>query len=276
MIDNKQDELMHFRTRGSKNGVRRYQNKDGSLTPLGRIHYGIGIGEGADQRYDKNVQTKTKATEGKASDSFVKSKGGSNTSSLSWKDKLVQKQLERSMKKSVKLKKKEDEKTEHESEEKTSKEVKEKNEKEVKEKNEKESEKQNIKSSEFSKSSKDSDNVKEHNKKLGKQIGNLNQKAKVAQGVSKIADEAGKTTKVLGRIDNDKRMKQELDALDNAELRKINERLQLETTYKNLNKDRMSDGYTRVHNALNLAVPVASLVGAGLSAYAQYKELFKK
>ena len=29
------DELMHFRTKGSKNGVRRYQNTDGSWTPLG-------------------------------------------------------------------------------------------------------------------------------------------------------------------------------------------------------------------------------------------------
>ena len=34
--------LMHYRTEGSKNGIRLYQNKDGSLTPLGRIHYGIG------------------------------------------------------------------------------------------------------------------------------------------------------------------------------------------------------------------------------------------
>lgn len=36
--------LAHYRTEGSKNGVRLYQNKDGSLTPLGRIHYGVGLG----------------------------------------------------------------------------------------------------------------------------------------------------------------------------------------------------------------------------------------
>ena len=36
------DELMHFRTKGSKNGERRYQYEDGTLTPLGREHYGIG------------------------------------------------------------------------------------------------------------------------------------------------------------------------------------------------------------------------------------------
>lgn len=33
------DDLSHYRTAGSKNGVRRYQNPDGSLTPEGRVHY---------------------------------------------------------------------------------------------------------------------------------------------------------------------------------------------------------------------------------------------
>lgn len=33
--------LEHYRTKGSKNGVRRFQNEDGSLTPEGYRHYGI-------------------------------------------------------------------------------------------------------------------------------------------------------------------------------------------------------------------------------------------
>ena len=33
------DELYHFGILGMKWGVRRYQNKDGSLTPAGYIHY---------------------------------------------------------------------------------------------------------------------------------------------------------------------------------------------------------------------------------------------
>jgi len=36
------DELYHYNVKGSHWGERRYQNEDGSLTPLGRIHYGIG------------------------------------------------------------------------------------------------------------------------------------------------------------------------------------------------------------------------------------------
>ena len=37
------DELKHYQVKGAKHGVRRYQYKeDGSLTPLGREHYGVG------------------------------------------------------------------------------------------------------------------------------------------------------------------------------------------------------------------------------------------
>lgn len=46
------DELYHHGIKNQKWGLRRYQNEDGSLTPLGRIHYGVGkagraIGSGA-------------------------------------------------------------------------------------------------------------------------------------------------------------------------------------------------------------------------------------
>lgn len=35
------DDLFHSGVKGMRKGVRRYQNEDGSLTPLGRRHYGI-------------------------------------------------------------------------------------------------------------------------------------------------------------------------------------------------------------------------------------------
>lgn len=41
-VEELSDGLEHYNTKGSKWGNRRYQNKDGSLTPLGRIHYGVG------------------------------------------------------------------------------------------------------------------------------------------------------------------------------------------------------------------------------------------
>ena len=47
--------LMHYQVKGAKHGVRRYQNEDGSLTPLGRIHYGVGQerSEKEQKKYDR-------------------------------------------------------------------------------------------------------------------------------------------------------------------------------------------------------------------------------
>lgn len=39
------NELMHYNIKGSKWGQRRFQNKDGSLTPAGRERYGVGSGK---------------------------------------------------------------------------------------------------------------------------------------------------------------------------------------------------------------------------------------
>ena len=41
LIKSGEEFLAHYRTKGSRNGVRRYQNEDGSLTPEGYRHYGI-------------------------------------------------------------------------------------------------------------------------------------------------------------------------------------------------------------------------------------------
>lgn len=48
------DEIKHYGTKGQKWGVRRYQNKDGSLTPAGREHYGYGKGDRDTKDYSKN------------------------------------------------------------------------------------------------------------------------------------------------------------------------------------------------------------------------------
>ena len=37
-----EDYLAHYQIKGAKHGVRRFQNLDGSLTPEGRVRYGVG------------------------------------------------------------------------------------------------------------------------------------------------------------------------------------------------------------------------------------------
>jgi hypothetical protein len=54
------DSLCHNGIKGQKWGKRRYQNPDGSLTPLGREHYGVGEAKSdyklAKKEYKKNVK----------------------------------------------------------------------------------------------------------------------------------------------------------------------------------------------------------------------------
>lgn len=42
LVYNDDDFLCHYQVKGAKHGVRRWQYPDGSLTPEGRIHYGVG------------------------------------------------------------------------------------------------------------------------------------------------------------------------------------------------------------------------------------------
>jgi len=66
--------LMHYRTKGSKNGERRYQREDGSLTPLGYMHYAAMYGWGkktAKTRADK-AELKAERAEMKAEQKRIK------------------------------------------------------------------------------------------------------------------------------------------------------------------------------------------------------------
>ena len=46
--------IEHHGVKGQKHGVRRYQNEDGSLTPEGRIHYGVGDGNKSKSNENEN------------------------------------------------------------------------------------------------------------------------------------------------------------------------------------------------------------------------------
>lgn len=65
------DELYHHGVPGQKKGIRRYQYEDGSYTPLGRIHYGIGavrekLREHAERKAQKKQDKETKKIDKKA------------------------------------------------------------------------------------------------------------------------------------------------------------------------------------------------------------------
>lgn len=67
-LDDGSEYLEHYRTVGSKNGVRRYQNEDGSLTPEGYKHYGIDPNgrQASPQEIEARARAQMKAQQEKA------------------------------------------------------------------------------------------------------------------------------------------------------------------------------------------------------------------
>lgn len=54
------DELYHWGVKGQKWGVRRYQNKDGTLTPAGKKRYDDGSNDASDKTAKKTMSPETK------------------------------------------------------------------------------------------------------------------------------------------------------------------------------------------------------------------------
>ena len=89
--------LIHYGVKDQKHGVRRYQNKDGSLTALGRIHYGVGqartklssvIG-GKSSKNKSSINTKEKSSQIMPADKNESSKKISNSEQSAKKIKVV-------------------------------------------------------------------------------------------------------------------------------------------------------------------------------------------
>lgn len=79
--------LAHYGVVGQKHGKRRYQYEDGSLTPLGRIHYGIGQGK---HRIKTNTSTKKETS----SEETPKPKKASEMTDEELRNAIARKQLE--------------------------------------------------------------------------------------------------------------------------------------------------------------------------------------
>lgn len=78
------DYLEHFGVKGQKHGVRQYQNPDGSLTPAGREHYGVGdprkAGSKSNDPTGRSKAVTKRSTAGKAPSTQGKSKEKSKES----------------------------------------------------------------------------------------------------------------------------------------------------------------------------------------------------
>lgn len=108
-----------------------------------------------------------------------------------------------------------------------------------------------------------------------KEIKKLNKKSKIADEASTAMTRANKVNTTVAKIKNNKQTRQELDSMDNEQLRKRVERLNLEQQYTTLNQSRMSKGHTYVSNTLEVGASVASVTASALTVAALIKELKK-
>lgn len=85
--------LVHSGTKGMKWGERRYQNKDGSLTALGRVHYGVGKARSAAASGVKNagnaIRKKIRPTEAEL-DEQIKAQRAKNNKAAALKEKKAE------------------------------------------------------------------------------------------------------------------------------------------------------------------------------------------
>lgn len=240
MEDNKlsYDEfLMHYRTKGSKNGVRRYQNKDGSLTPLGKIHYGVGDGSKKSEN-DKEVagtnsdeKSKTSTTSKKTEDNQSKS-----IDDISRKNKADADAAESNARKA---------KAEADGKE-----------AENKRKDDIYAEQQRV-------------------NEIKKEAGKYETASKIAKTAGDSMDAASKVNKAIANVKNRKKIAKEISEMDNKQLREKIERMSLEQQYTNLTSNRMTKGQERVQTALAVGSSVAGTAATALTIAALWKELKK-
>ena len=93
-LDMTKDELYHYGIKGQKWGVRRFQNKDGSLTPAGKQKYG------SKENFDKQYPEDVKKSINKAKSGMSKA-GGAVKKAQDFNDEMVKKANKEQIKKDV-------------------------------------------------------------------------------------------------------------------------------------------------------------------------------
>lgn len=344
MEDNK-DELTHSGIKGMKWGNRRFQYKDGSLTPAGRKRYGIGDKDGEDsgsdsssgsgssgskfksqkntghnrrlhkrkdERPDDNDSSNTESQndKNKHSNPF----GGSNSNKLtsdkgkdghySYREDRDRdesndynrgKQTVGDLLKSMRNGKDNSGKDGYESDgsyfetEKKKTESKPAETKKTEESKPKESQqeavktkanetkkadesKQNFNSNQKQNSDKDGKSKNDNNSGL-KDSAKLGKGSDIATNAGKAMDSANTLNKLIAKQKNKKQTRQELDSMDDNELRKKLDRMRMEDEYSNRTSGRMSQGHQFVSSLLTAGSIAASATASALTIAKLIKEL---
>ncbi len=115
-------------------------------------------------------------------------------------------------------------------------------------------------------------NKNDNNQPL-KTSGKLGKTADAVKGTGQLMDEANKINKFLAGKKNKKQTREELDALDDTELRKKLERMRMEDEYSSRTSSRMSKGHQFISDVFTVGSSVAAVTVSALTIAKLIKEL---
>lgn len=254
------EELKHWRPKGSKNGVRRWTNPDGTLNEAGKQRYAAMYGKvGKDKTSNKSDDVKN-----------LRRKDGKQVSK-DVDDAIKKLQVKEQAKKETREKQiQEDEKANADAFDQLTKKLKPtQTEIDANEKPKGKTQDKQPPENQEEPATKASPKKVDVAGKLGKASG-------VAAQTGRTLEDADRVNTAIAKIKNSKKTKAELKEMDDKQLRDRVNRLNMEQQYKNLTADRMSDGQQRVGNVLKVSAAVAATTASALGIARIFTELLKK
>lgn len=233
VIKSSEEDLMHHGILGQRKGRRRYQNPDGSLTPLGRLRYGVG-----GDREKKSSDEKKKDTSKKTHSDFVDAKEGKDWKTAEEYDKEQAKKVKKSSKNA---------KSNSESE--TKKETS-----DTKDKPETKKETSDTKAKEKKK-----EDAPPDYETVGNALNKTSSLSKALAGAQIRALQADKQ-RVMKSLD--------LSNMTDDELRKAINRMSTEDTYRRLTAERIEYGRQKTIDRLNTIGDIAAVGSSVIGLYA--------